>query len=184
MKNFLMLSAALVAVGAGTALGDTKILFMDSQRIMQESKEGQGLVVAMSKKRDELVARIQSWQEELKAKAETLEKQRALLSADVAVEKQQEIERKNNEYTRQSKSLEEGWQEDVRSQQMRLFEKFKKFGADVCKKEDGDALLDTNMPGVYFVSPKLEITKKVIEAADAQYMKDQAAAAAAAGTKN
>ena len=183
MKKFALLCASFAAMNTVSVQAEGKTLFMDSQRMMQESKEGQALVVAMSKKRDELVARIQSWQEELKAKAETLDKQRALLSPEVAKEKEEDIAKKSNEYTRQSKVLEEGWQEDVRSQQMRLFEKFKKTGAEVCKKEKGDSLIDAGMPGVYYVSPEVDITKKVIEAADIQYLKDQAAATAATGKK-
>lgn len=175
MKKLAVLCVGLIATSLSA---DSTILFMDSQKLMQESKEGQALVIAASKRRDELIARVQSWQEELKSKAETLDKQRALLAPEVVAEKEQELGRKSNEYTRQGKALEESWQEEIRAQQMKLFEKLKKVSAEVCKKENGYALLDTGMPGVYFVNPKLDITKNVIEAADTQYLKEQAAAAA------
>lgn len=164
--------AAKVTAGAGKLA--PKVAIVNLQQLVSTSKEGQALGQAIAQERQNIFARIQEMQSELKAEGEQFEKQAALMSQEKKVEKQQELTKKSADFQRKTKAMQEDWERDMQLKQEMLARKVVESAIEICKKDGYQMLLDSRM--AYWVDEKLDITQDSIKVADNNYGKELLAA--------
>ena len=155
---------------------EMKIAFVDAQKVLNVSKEGERLKQVL----DDFVKTRQSVidldEQELKRSQDELEKLRSLLTADAITVKQAEIEKAIDRYREKVSTL----QGEVRDKRMgALFEfnqKLEQVVKQISEKEGYGLVLDKNPDRgvVLYGKEAYDITVKVVEQMNALFSKPKA----------
>lgn len=175
MKKMLML--ATVFCGAISLAAEEKMVpyIVNLEKLVRESKEGLAIGETLAKLRQDIMTKAQDMQKELTAENEMFQKQSALMSADKRVEKQQEMAKKDADFQRTLKAMQEDWQRDAQVKQEMFARKVVENAIEVCKKRGGKCLIDSRM--AYWFDDSLDITNDSIKVADNKYSQELLAAA-------
>lgn len=148
-----------------------KIVVIDIRKVVNKSKYGEEVMSKLKEKYDELSLKIQAKSKELEVLKEELEKKGALLTPEAREKKQSEYQR----LLRELKSLQEDAQYEMQEYERKLldpvFKDLEIVLKEVAQKEGIDLVLEKNQPGIYYMSPSIDFTDKLIERFDAYYEK-------------
>ena len=149
-----------------------KIGVIDVKKVINNSKYGQEVMKKLQKKYDELSAKIRAKTKELEALKQEIEKKSSLWSQEVKDKKQAEYQK----LLRELRSMQEDAQFEMQQYEKELLDPvFKKLEAvlkDFVEKEGYDLILEKHQPGLYYVSPKIDLTSKITEIFNKYYDKD------------
>jgi len=169
VASLFILAFSLLMMDSALAQSDLKIAVLDIRMIVNTSKYGQEVMEKLQKKYEELQAKLEARARELDALREEIEKKGPLWSQEVREKKQQEFQRKLREF----RTMQEDAQFEMQELERRLldpvFKELEKLIRDYVQKEKIDLLLEKNQPGIYYVSPRIDISLKVIELFDYYY---------------
>lgn len=170
----LMIFLGLVMVHVISLHANIKIRTIDSAKIMQESREGKGLIAQYEKEKNTAIAKIQDLGKEIVTLEEMLQKQRTLLSKEAFLEKSQELAKKKKIRERKAQEMAEDVNSKFQIKQESLYLKTVEAAKEVFKVEDKDGdgiLFDVRAPGVIAVGKKTALDSSVRKVVDTNYAK-------------
>ncbi|WP_456432859.1 OmpH family outer membrane protein [Thermosulfuriphilus sp.] len=178
MKKLLRLLGIIIALLllAQWAHAQTaqKIAVIQMQKVVKESKAGQSALKKLNQKFATLQKELKAKEEELKRFKNDLEKKAPLLSPEARQEKERQYQKMLREY----KAKREDAEFEIRQAEQKALEPIMKdlrgIVFDYAQKEGFDLIVEKNMPGVYFASDKIDITRKIIELYDQKFEKGEA----------
>jgi outer membrane protein len=172
MKRFISALALtlMITFAAGTlSAQDTKVVYIDSQRILYESAAGKEAYKQLSTMKDQKEAEVQKRQNKLKSLSESIQAKSATMSAAAKDDLEAQYERELKDYNRYVKEA----QEDLRSMEMKLLKPWSKELDDIIKsygeKNGIDLVLDKTNPVIIYASNKIDITNQIMDLFNKRY---------------
>jgi outer membrane protein len=164
MRNILVLVAAFGAVGIATQARaqDLKIGYVDMQRAINETSEGQSAKKRLKSMFDVKQKELDEKQTELKKLKEDLDKQRTILKQDVLSQREKDLQEKfvqlQATYVRLQKELSE--REGVMMKE--IVGKMSGVIAQIAQQENFTLVLEKTESSILWAKPSLDITNEVI----------------------
>lgn len=172
MKKYipsLFLGIALILLCSGAAAAETKIVYMDSQRILTDSLAGKDVYSKLQVIKDEKQTEIDKMQESLQALGNDI----SIKSPTMKVSARQELELKYEQELRKYNRFVKDAQEELRRMELTLVkpisEEVNTIIEDYGNKNDIDIILDRRDPGIIYTSKELDITDDILELYDKKY---------------
>lgn len=168
MKRIVGALLTLVLVAAPALAADTKIGYVDLQKALNTSEAGKAAKERISKKVKEYEGTIDTRQKEIKKLKEELEKQAMLLSEDARGAKERDYQQKVKEFQRFTKDIQEELQQKDNEYTKQILEELFKVIKDVGEKEGYTMILEQSESSILYADEKVNLTDKVIKAFDAK----------------
>jgi len=159
----------LFEIGVAFAQSDLKIAVIDIKRVVNTSKYGQDVMEKLQKKYEELQAKLDAKAKELDALKEEIEKKGSLWSQEVRERKQQEFQKKLREFRTMQEDAQLEMQELEKKLLDPVFKELEQIIRDYVQKEKIDLILEKNQPGIYYASPRIDLSAKLVELFDNYY---------------
>ncbi|MGB9712558.1 MAG: OmpH family outer membrane protein [Dissulfurimicrobium sp.] len=151
---------------AAEASAAPKIAVINMQKVVRESKVGRKATSQLNQQFEHLQKILQAKQDAIKAFKDDFEKKAPLMSEEARTEKELEYKKMVRDFKEQSDDA----QLEMRKAEAKVMEPILKVLEKVVTKigESGgySIILESNMPGLYYVSPAIDITDSVIKAYD------------------
>jgi outer membrane protein len=155
--------------GNVSAAQDTKIVYIDSQRILYESAPGKEAYKQLSAAKDQKEAEVIKKRNKLKSLSESLQAKSATMSAQAKDDLSAQYDREMKDYERFVKDA----QEDLRSLEKKLLMPWSKELDEIIKtygaKNGIDLILDKTNPVIIYASDKIDITNPIMDALNKKY---------------
>ncbi len=149
---------------AADAAQPPKIAVINMQKVVKESKTGQKATAQLNQQFERLQKLLQAKRDALKAFKDDLDKRAPLMNADARADKEREYEKMLRDFKDQSDDA----QFEMRQAEAKVMDPILKALDKIVTKigEGGNysLILENNMPGIYYVSPTIDITDSVIRA--------------------
>ncbi|NIA08897.1 MAG: hypothetical protein GWP10_03815 [Nitrospiraceae bacterium] len=175
VSSLVVLLAVLVAgifcTGASVeAVGTSqvKIAVINMQRVVRNSVAGRKVMERLNKKFESLQKKLQTKQNEIKAFKEDLDRKAPLMNGDARIEKQREYKKKLRDFKDQSDDAQFEMRQEESKNMDPILKKLQKVVGHIGKKDGYTIILEKNMPGIYYVSPRVDISDQVIKIYDKQ----------------
>lgn len=163
---------------AGAADGPpVKIGVINMQKVVRQSEAGKAAMEKLNKKFSRLQKELQAKQEELKAFKEDMEKKAPLMSEDARAEKERQYKKMVREYKSRSDDAQFEMRQAENKTMEPILKELEKVVTKIAKQGHYAIILEKNMPGLYYVSPQVDLTDEVIKAYDKTHQPDKAKAA-------
>lgn len=174
MKKVLVLALSLLLLGAFSAsAAETKIGFVDLQKALNLSAEGQAAKAKISAKVKDYEKVINKKQEELKTLKADLEKQAVVLSPDARDAKERDYQQKLKDFQRYTKDVQDELKQQDSDHTNRIIEKLVNLVKEIGKREGYDLIVEANSGGVIYGADKVDLTDTLLKEFDAQFKKTQ-----------
>ncbi len=145
---------------------DTKIAYIDSQKILYESQAGKEAYKQLSAMKDQRAAELEKKQEKLKTMNEQLQAKSATMSTAARDDMEAKYDKELKDYNRALKDA----QDDLKRKEMEFLKPFSKDLDEIiktyCEKNGIEIVLDKQNPAVVYAAPKIDITSQIITAVD------------------
>ena len=164
--GILVLFAFVMAVTPAVA-DAANIAVIDLQKALNLTDMGKDAKNKITEKAKEFEGKIEEQQNELKALQEDLEKQAVLLSDDARAAKEREYQQKLKDFQRYAKDRQEELQQLDGQFTNQIVEKLLDLAQELAKQEGVDVLLERGSGGVVYAADSVDLTDKLIAAADA-----------------
>jgi outer membrane protein len=154
------------AQAAAPAATNSRVGFIDTQRVMTRSAAGVTAREALERDKAAMQKQVDTLQSELAKLKDDLEKKGQLLSAEVRKEKQDTMERK----VRDLRRLADDFEKDLAKKDRELMVKFARELQGVVQKvgkERGYTLIVDARAGVIYGAPEADLTEEIIKEFDA-----------------
>jgi outer membrane protein len=154
------------AQAAAPAATNSRVGFIDTQRVMARSAAGVTAREALERDKAAMQKQVDTLQSELAKLKDDLEKKGQLLSAEVRKEKQDTMERK----VRDLRRLADDFEKDLAKKDRELMVKFARDLQGVVQKvgkERGYTLIVDARAGVIYGAPEADLTEEIIKEFDA-----------------
>jgi len=172
-RAIVFLAACLFFAASGTLCAqDTKIAFLDSQKILLESQAGKEAYKQLNSLKDQKSGDLEKKQAKLKTMADQLQAKSATMTAQAREELEAKYDKELKEYNRAVKDA----QDDLRRKEVEFLKPFSKELDGVIKtyaeKNSIDLVLDKQNPALIYANPKIDITTQIISVFD-KYTQDK-----------
>ncbi|WP_457755636.1 OmpH family outer membrane protein [Thermodesulfatator indicus] len=142
---------------------EAKIGVVDIQTVVRNSQAGQEALKKLQAKFETLKAKLQKKESELRKFKAELEKKAPLLSPEARKEKEREYQKMLREYQAAREDAQFEMKQEEEKALKPIMQDLDKIIKDMAKKEGYDLILEKKMPGLYWASEKIDITKHLIE---------------------
>jgi outer membrane protein len=161
LKKVLIAIAALtLAAAAAPSLAETKIGFVNGQKVINESPQAAKAKKKLEKEFEKRDQELQKLAKQLQGMQENLEKNGVTMSEADRRNKEREFNDLNRDFQRKQREFREDLNLRQNEEMAGIYERVNKVIKQVAEAEKYDLIIQE---GVY-VSPKLDITDKVIKA--------------------
>ncbi len=164
MLRTLSLAIALVAPAAGALAQEFKIGFVNSERVMRESNLAKAAQAKLEAEFGRRERELRDAAAKLQASAEKLEKDGALLSESERTRRQRELVETERDLQRKRREFQEDAQARRNEELQAVVERANKVIKQIFDQEKYDLILQDAI----HASARIDITKKVIDALNAQ----------------
>jgi Skp family chaperone for outer membrane proteins len=174
MKKFVM--GSLVAVACVSAAFAGSEVYIDSQELFKNSKEGKSLAVQNNKDKESLFSEEYQQNQKLSSMKEEIEKAmgKGILSEDDLQGKYAEFAKMQRSAKRAVEDVKEDIEMNTQARMMKFRNKVFAVAKGVAKKEGWSAVKDSNAPGMICVDESVNKTSKVLVALNEEYGKEKA----------
>jgi outer membrane protein len=158
----LALIAAFALAWPGGASADTKLGFVDMQKVVTQSKEAKSVETKLNDLLEKKRAQFKPKEEQFNKMRQELETQQGVLSPEALEERQIELAQMKSKLEREVEAA----QEEVAIERRKMLAPLLKRIQDVIieiGKKDGFSMVIERHPGVLFMNDSLDITNSVIE---------------------
>jgi outer membrane protein len=158
----LALAAAVALAWPGAAAAETKLGFVDMQRVVTGSKEAKNVETKLNELLEKKRAQFKPKEEEFNKLRQELETQQGVLSPEALEERQIELTQMKNKLEREVEQA----QEEVAVERRKMLAPLLKRIQDAINeigKAEGFSMVIERHPGVLFMNDALDITNTVIE---------------------
>jgi len=159
-KVLISIAALTLAVAAAPALAETKIGFVNGQKVINESPQAAKAKKKLEKEFEKRDQDLQKLAKQLQGMQEGLEKNAVTMSETDRRNKEREFGDLNRDFQRKQREFREDLNLRQNEEMAGIYERVNKIIKQVAEAEKYDLIIQE---GVY-VSPKLDITDKVIKA--------------------
>jgi len=159
-KVLISIAALTLAVAAAPALAETKIGFVNGQKVINESPQAAKAKKKLEKEFEKRDQDLQKLAKQLQGMQEGLEKNAVTMSEADRRNKEREFNDLNRDFQRKQREFREDLNLRQNEEMAGIYERVNKIIKQVAEAEKYDLIIQE---GVY-VSPKLDITDKVIKA--------------------
>ncbi|HEY6134032.1 MAG TPA: OmpH family outer membrane protein [Rubrivivax sp.] len=163
-KKLLVVASALLAVATAAPAQEIKIGYVNSERVLREAtpaKAAQAKLEAEFSKRDRELADQGA---RLKAGADKLDKDGPTLSETERNRRQRELVEQDRDLQRKRREFQEDLNQRKNEELSTVVERANRVIKQLMDSEKFDIILTE---GVYFVSPRIDVTERVIRALNA-----------------
>ena len=160
-KKFIAIAAAFLVLSAAAPAQELKIGYVNSERVLREAtpaKAAQAKLEAEFSKRDRELADLGA---RLKAGADKLDKDGPTLSEAERNRRQRELVDQDRDLQRKRREFQEDLTQRKNEELSTVVERANRVIKQLMDSEKFDLILTE---GVYFVSPRIDITERVIRA--------------------
>ncbi|MDO8347854.1 MAG: OmpH family outer membrane protein [Rugosibacter sp.] len=158
-KKTLMTGFALLSI-AGAVQAETKIGFINSQRILAESPQAARAKKKIEKDFEKRDQELQRMAKQLQAAQESLDKNSTTMAESERRNKEREVADLTRDIQRKQREFREDLSQRQNEEMAAIFERVNKAIKQIAETEKYDVILQE---AVYF-NPRLDITDKVIKA--------------------
>jgi outer membrane protein len=169
MKRIIVafFAVCLICATSGTlSAQDTKIVYLDSQKILMESLAGKDAYKQLNTLKDQKASELEKKQNKLKTMADQLQAKSATMTATAREDLEGKYDKELKDYNRSVKDA----QDDLRRKEMEFLKPFSKDLDEIIKayseKNNIDLVLDKQNPAIVYANPKIDITNQIITAFD------------------
>jgi outer membrane protein len=159
-KVLISIAALTLAAAAAPALAEVKIGFVNGQKVINESPQAAKAKKKLEKEFEKRDQDLQKLAKQLQTMQESLEKNSVTMSETDRRNKEREFGDLNRDFQRKQREFREDLNLRQNEEMAGIYERVNKVIKQVAEAEKYDLILQE---GVY-VSPKLDITDKVIKA--------------------
>ncbi|MBU0753392.1 MAG: OmpH family outer membrane protein [Gammaproteobacteria bacterium] len=159
-KTLITIAALTLSLAAAPALAETRIGFVNGQKVINESPQAAKAKKKLEKEFEKRDQDLQKLAKQLQATQESLEKNSVTMSETDRRTKEREFNDLNRDFQRKQREFREDLNLRQNEEMAGIYERVNKVIKQVAEAEKYDLILQE---GVY-VSPKLDITDKVIKA--------------------
>lgn len=176
MKKHILSALAflLVVMGAqGASAEELKVAYIDSQRVITQSKMGKEAYAKLQKLSDQKEEDLKKRETKIKSLSDEIQAKSATLSTAAKEDLQRQYEKEVKEYNRMYKDA----QDELRNTEMSILKPWTKeleaIIKDYGEKNKIDLILDRTNPAVIYASKRIDITDAIIELFDKKYQEKQ-----------
>jgi outer membrane protein len=169
MKRIIVafFAVCLICATSGTlSAQDTKIVYLDSQKILMESLAGKDAYKQLNTLKDQKASELEKKQNKLKTMADQLQAKSVTMTVTAREDLEAKYDKELKDYNRAVKDA----QDDLRRKEMEFLKPFSKDLDEIIKayseKNNIDMVLDKQNPAVVYANPKIDITTQIITAFD------------------
>jgi outer membrane protein len=169
MKRIIIAFFTICLLGAAAGAlwaQDTKIVYLDSQKILYESQAGKEAYKQLNTMKDQKSADLEKKQNRLKSMADQLQAKSATMSSSAREDLESKYDKELKDYNRAVKDA----QDDLRRKEMEFLKPFSKELDEIIKtyseKNNIDIVLDKQNPAIVYTNPKIDITNQIVTAFD------------------
>jgi outer membrane protein len=169
MKRIIIafFTICLLCATSGTLWAqDTKIVYLDSQKILMESLAGKDAYKQLNTLKDQKASELEKKQKKLKTMADQLQAKSATMSTSAREDLEAKYDKELKDYNRAVKDA----QDDLRRREMEFLKPFSKDLDEIIRayseKNNIDIVLDKQNPAIVYSNPKIDITSHIIAAFD------------------
>ncbi len=168
IRRFFTLVAVLVFATAfmpslSCAASDMKIGVINMQQVVRGSKAGKDAMAKLQKKFEKVQKSLKAKQDKLKKLKKEFDQKASLMNEESRIKKQRQLQRKFAEYKQDEEDAKVEMQQEEAKLMEPIVKKLEKVVAKIGKEEKFTLILEKNMPGMYYISPNIDITQKVIK---------------------
>lgn len=157
--NFLVLDNAFL-------FAEQKIAVLNMQKVVKQSEKGKGATVELEKKFESLKRDLQAEQDRIKAFKDDIEKKASLLSDEAKAQKEIEYRKMLRDFKDSSENAQFQMKQAEARVMEPLLKSLEKIVNRVAESGGYTMILESNMPGIYYFSPTIDITPEIIRAYD------------------
>ena len=174
-KKFIQVEQKTMSMGDSTPLVQknearpTKIVSVDSIRVLRESKEGKKLEAEIQKEVKSFEDYVYKANSELMTEQESLQKQSSILNKEALQEKAEQIMRLKKDKQREMESKRDELSESIQKRQVRLREKQIVEAREVLDKQGWELMVEKNAPFILAVSSSIDKTDDVLKVVNAKF---------------
>lgn len=175
MSKTKALLAAVLVLSAGL---QARVVTVNSQQLLMETKRGQQLQKDLMADNQELQGLQQRLQADLAQKSHELQGRLDMLTPEARSQEVAALEMAKRRAERQLREAQEDAQFNAQQRQAEVQGTLMATAKNVCLEQHEDALLDSANPGVLAFNPSNDITTQVIQRDNAEYEQEVAVAQA------
>lgn len=151
---------------ANDVMAEQKIAVINMQKVVKQSEKGKAATAELEKKFESLRKELQAEQDRIKAFKEETEKKAALLSDEAKAQKEMEYRKMLRDFKDASENAQFQMKQAEAKVMEPLLKSLEKVVNSVAEAGGYTIILESNMPGLYYFSPTIDITAEVIKAYD------------------
>ncbi len=140
-----------------------KIAVIDMQQIIQQSNIGKATISKLKAKYRSLQEKLNQQAKKVQQARQEFEKKAPLLNKEAKQKEEQQISNMIRDLQAQQQNYQMEMRQAEQEAMKPIFAKLKALIHDIGKKKGYSIILEKNMPGIYYVSPKIDITKMIIK---------------------
>jgi outer membrane protein len=166
--------AVLIGVCPVAGAAETRVGIVDFQRVLDESRAGKAAQATINKQGREMEAELKSKGEDLEQIKDQLEREALVMSKETREEKERDFRIKVNDF----RKVQQDYAKTARELQIRAMGRIRDevdgLARVIAEKEGYGLIIEKQEAGVLYAPANIDITDKIIQRYDAQYVDDQA----------
>ncbi len=160
---FLIFVFCASAAPANVRAQDIKIGVINMQQVVRGSEAGKKAEKQLRKKFEAIQKKLKAKQEKLKAFKKEIDQKASLMNEESRIKKQRQLQRQFAEYKQDEEDAKIEMQQAEAKLMEPIVKQLEKVVTKMGKDEKFTLILEKNMPGMYYISPDIDITQKVIK---------------------
>lgn len=180
MRRWLSLVLVLVALFAAEARAELKLGYVDLQRALAEVAEGKDAKARLKAELDKTKSGLESEKNKLRSDSIVLEKQAAMMSEEVRVQKYSEMQKKVLELSQREQQAQLDLAKKEQEELKKIFDKMDPIIAAIAQRDGLAMVLEKSDSGVVYALPSMDLTSELVRTYNEKYpMKGKASSPAA-----
>lgn len=180
MRRWSSLVLVLVALSAAEARAELKLGYVDLQRALGEVFEGKDAKARLKAELDKTKSGFESEKTKLRSESVVLEKQAAMMSEEVRVQKYSEMQKKVLELSQREQQAQLGLAKKEQDELKKIFDKMDPIIAAIAQREGLAMVLEKSDSGIVYALPSMDLTNELVRTYNEKFpMKGKGAAPAA-----
>ncbi|MBD3236082.1 MAG: hypothetical protein GF330_05220 [Candidatus Eisenbacteria bacterium] len=171
MRRIVLLGAWALCLATGTAWGELRVMFINSEVVLQQARAVQDAVETFNRDVEGWNEEAERQKSELEALQQELENQSLMLSDERRQEREMEYQRRLTEYEQFVQSIwgPAGLVEQRNEELLRpILSRIEDILAQIAAEEGYDLILDAADNNILYADPDYDLTSRVVEILNAE----------------
>jgi outer membrane protein len=159
----------LVLLLSTSALAEVKLGYVDLQRALAEVHEGKDAKARLKEELDRVKSNLESEKNKLRADSLVLEKQAAMMSEEVRVQKFSEMQKKALELTQREQQAQLDLAKKEQAELKKIFDKMDPIIAAIAQREGLAMVFEKSDSGLVYAPPSMDLTEELVRTYNEKY---------------